>query len=68
MERLMREVKRRTDFVGIFPSGSFCDRFVGAQLLERHESWQCETIRCLVMDHIAQTPPKQPGPHDAENH
>ena len=57
----MAEIKRRTNVVGIFPSESSCDRLVGAQLLERHESWQCETARYLVMDHIAQTPPKQPG-------
>ena len=61
MERIMAEIKRRTNVVGIFPSESSCDRLVGAQLLERHESWQCETARYLVMDHIAQTPPKQPG-------
>jgi len=61
MERVMAEVKRRTNVVGIFPSEASCDRLVGAQLLERHESWQCETTRYLVMDHIAQTPPRQPG-------
>jgi len=61
MERIMAEVKRRTNVVGIFPSEASCDRLVGAQLLERHESWQCEERRYLVMDHLAQTPPKQPG-------
>ncbi len=61
MERIMAEVKRRTNVVGIFPSEASCDRLVGAQLLERHESWQCETTRYLVMDHITQTPPKQSG-------
>ena len=61
MERIMAEIKRRTNVVGILPSESSCDRLVGAQLLERHESWQCETARYLAMDHIEKTPPGQPG-------
>ena len=52
MERLMREIKRRTNVVGIFPNEAACDRLVGAQLLERHEAWQCEAARYLVMDHL----------------
>ena len=58
MERLMREIKRRTHVVGIFPNEASCDRLVGAHLLERHETWQCERMRYLVMDHIEQEPPK----------
>ncbi|HOZ50023.1 MAG TPA: IS256 family transposase [Candidatus Hydrogenedentes bacterium] len=54
LERLMREIKRRTHVVGIFPNESSCDRLVGAHLLERHESWQCERMRYLVMDHLEQ--------------
>jgi transposase-like protein len=56
MERLMREIKRRTHVVGIFPNASSCDRLVGAHFLERHESWQCERQRYLVMDHLEQPP------------
>lgn len=52
MERLMREIKRRTHVVGIFPNEASCDRLVGAQLIERHETWQCERMRYLVMDHL----------------
>lgn len=52
MERLMREVKRRTHSVGIFPNEASCDRLVGAHLLERHETWQCERTRYLVMDRL----------------
>lgn len=62
IERVMKEVKRRTRVVGIFPNASSCDRLVGAQLLERHETWQCERMRYLVMDHlqpnVAETPPQ----------
>lgn len=58
MERLMREIKRRTHVVGIFPNESSCDRLVGAHLLERDEAWHCERMRYLVMDHIEQKSPK----------
>ena len=56
MERLMKEIKRRTHVVGIFPNESSCDRLVGAHFLERDETWQCERMRYLVMDHLEQTP------------
>ena len=52
MERVMREVKRRTRVVGIFPNDSSADRLIGAQLLERHETWQCERARYVTMDHL----------------
>ena len=45
LERLMREIKRRTRVVGIFPNEASCDRLVGAILIERHEVWQCERPR-----------------------
>jgi transposase-like protein len=56
MERLMREIKRRTHVVGIFPNASSCDRLVGAHMLERDEAWQCERMRYLVMDHLDPMP------------
>ena len=52
LERIMREIKRRTNVVGIFPNDASCDRLVGAQLLERHETWQCERARYLNMEHL----------------
>ena len=65
MERLMREIKRRTRVVGIFPNPSSCDRLVGAHFLERHETWQCERTRYLVMDHLERTPGQARGNKEA---
>lgn len=56
LERLMREVKRRTTVVGIFPNEASCDRLIGAHLLERQEAWECERMRYLVMEHLEPTP------------
>ena len=42
LERLNKEVKRRADVVGIFPTEDSIVRLIGAVLLEANDEWQLQ--------------------------
>jgi transposase-like protein len=53
IERVIGEIKRRTEVVGIFPNDEGIVRLVGAVLLEINDEWAVQRSRYMSLETIA---------------
>jgi putative transposase len=60
LERLNKEVKRRTDVVGIFPDDTSLLRLASCVLIEAHDEWQVADRRYLSEASMALLSPPEP--------
>lgn len=67
LERLNREIKRRTDVVGVFPNPAALLRLAGSVLVEAHDEWQVADKRYLSEATLALLKTSDPGTKPAES-